>query len=166
MSARIRIKLGDTEVEYEGADRFLAKGLPALLDRLTGVAFEAPAHATKTQPRKTHEVAHARPASGGKKTAAQIYQAGKALAKSDALKTLLHAHWLEAHGGKERWKGRDVSTAYASSKAGEPANLSREILKLVKNGFVDGSRKDGWFLTDDGSTEVQRLLAGGSAQTK
>lgn len=144
MTTKIRIKVGEVEVEYEGAEAFLNKKLPELIGQLSKLAEHVPA-APSGDAQRHH------PPGRTAGTLASFLEAKSA--KANQLKRFLAtAEWLHLRGAK-RLKVGDITRALKENSQSRLGNPSDCLAKNVGKGHCE---KDGreFFVTDDGRSAL------------
>lgn len=141
MAAKIHVKVGDIEVDFEGPESFLDKKLPEFIAKLSGFA-EAPA----THPHQQHapKTKHA----GGSTTLAAFLKDSKATSKTK--KFLATAQWLHNKGSELVATG-EVVKAISDAHQSSVGNASQCLNTNVKSGYCEKT-KDGkkFYVTDEG----------------
>ena len=146
MTTKIRIKIGEVEVEYEGAEEFLDKKLLELIGQITKLAERAPALGKGE-------------GADGKDLSKDIDPGTLASfltacdAKSAQLKRFLAtAEWLHRKG-KKKMKTIDVTGALKENQQSRLGNASDCLNKNVSKGFCE---KDGteFYVTDEGRADL------------
>lgn len=144
MTTKIRIKVGEVEVEYEGAEAFLNKKLPELIGQLSKLAEHVPAVLPGGGQRQ-------HPPRGTSGTLASFLEAKSA--KTNQLKRFLAtSEWLHLRGAK-RLKVEGVTKALKDNNQARLGNPSDCLAKNVGKGHCE---KDGreFFVTDDGRSAL------------
>ncbi len=144
MTAKIRIKVGNVEVDYEGPKDFLDEKLYELVDKLSTLAEKVPteqddADVTDTENQTLEPLA-------------------SFLRRTDAGQThirrfLATAEWLHQKG-KSRLTTSDVTTALKQNNQSKVTNASQCLNRNVASGFCE---KDGagFFVTEDGKSALR-----------
>lgn len=146
MSTKIKIKVGEVEIEYEGPEAFLLKSLPGLIARLSGISDETPKDGAlgklKKEPKTKIE-------KGG--TLPEFIRAKKA-ADNQSKKFLATAVWLHDRGA-ERVSTADVRKALKDSHQSKLGNPAQCLNNNVTSGYAE---KDGkaFFVTDTGRSSL------------
>ncbi len=144
MTTKIRIKVGEVEVEYEGAEAFLNKKLPELIGQLSKLAEHVPA-APSSGGQRHH------PPRGTAGTLSSFLEAKSA--KTNQLKRFLAtSEWLHLRG-TNRLKVGDIAKALKDNNQSRLSNPSDCLAKNVRKGHCE---KDGreFFVTDDGRSAL------------
>lgn len=142
MTAKMKIRVGEVEVEYEGAEAFLEKKLPEFISQLSRIAYQAP-----TQMRKKTEDRGA-----GDPGALAAFLKAKKAGGNQLQRFLATAQWLHLRGQK-MLKTADVSKALKDnqqSKLGNPADC---LNKNVAKGHCEKSGSE-FFVTDEGRSAL------------
>lgn len=157
MNAKLRIKMGTVEVEYEGSDDFLKKELPALLKAVLEL------HASGR-----HESNEETEVTGGqaeppRKSLSVSTFAAKLGAKSGSSLALAAAAALVIGSGKESFSRAELLRAMQGAKSYYKAtysnNLSAYISTLVKGQDLLDQGADSYSLHDAKRKELLKALA-------
>ena len=145
MVVKIKIRVGDVEVDYEGPEAFLDKKLPALvsdLSKLTGAAG-----------RKVEKGGTGSGSGEGENagTLASFLQ-GKKVKSSQVRKFLATAAWLQI-GGAKSLKTGEVTSALKNSHQGRLSNPSDCLKKNTEKGFCEKSGIE-FYVTEEGIAEL------------
>jgi hypothetical protein len=140
MTSRIKIKFGDVEVEYEGADGFLKTALPKLLKEIAGLLGVPEAGGTKRSP-------------GGQKasgpasitTIAQRLNAHKLpdLVLAAALSLTLKGNATATKAGLRK----EMRDAVGFWKGAMATNFDKTLARLAKGGRITHSGGDNYALS-------------------
>jgi hypothetical protein len=145
MTTKIRVKVGDVEVDYEGPESYLDKKLPEFISQLS--KFSAHTSGDK-----------GKPGGGGAKRDAEepgslaIFLQKHGGAKSHEHRFLLTAQWLHLRG-VENLTTADVSKALRDNHQSRLANPSDCLNRNVRRGFCEKTQT-GFFVTEEGSKAV------------
>jgi hypothetical protein len=145
MTTKIKIKVGEVEIEYEGAEAFLLKSLPGLIARLSGMSEEAPAGGAHGKGKKEHKI---KAEKGG--TLPDFLRAKKATNQSR--KFLATAVWLHDRGAA-RVSTTDVRKALKDSLQGKLGNPAQCLNNNVSSGYCEKEGKV-FFVTDTGRSSL------------
>ena len=139
MATKMRIRVGNVEVEYEGPDSFLTKKLPDLIVRLSKIDVE-PSKDNGGEPR------------GRRPGTLAAFIKSKNAFNPQTKRFLATAQWLHLQG-KKSLRTTDVTGALKKHQQGRLTNASDCLNKNVNKGFCekDGSDFD---VTDDGRNEL------------
>lgn len=142
MTAKIRVRVGEIEVEYEGAEDFLESKLLTLLKEVGEISRRIPVQ-SKGIPAEAPEQEVG--------TLASILKAKNATT-NQVRKFLVTAYWLSLKGNKNL-KTSDVTAALKDSHQGRLGNAADCLNNNVSKGFCE---KDagGFYITPEGVTEV------------
>jgi len=164
MASKIRIRMGDVELEYEGEDSFLKDGLPDLLQSV------AELHASLTPLRESEQAGSG---DGGEtetaitKSEHQLQMSINTIAAKLSVKkgpdlvlaALAHSELIEK---KDRTTRTDMITEMRNAtsffKPSYIGNLSLNLSGLIKGGKVNELSKDVFALTDDAKKELATKL--------
>lgn len=141
---KIRARVGDVEIEYEGPESFLDKKLPDLISRLSKLA-EAPATPKPKQQKSA--------ASGEVGSLASFLQQ-HAAGTNQVKKFLATALWIEAKRGTSKLKTADVAQALRDSHQSRLGNPSDCLNHNVKKGHCEKDGAD-FFVTEEGRKSLE-----------
>lgn len=160
MVSKVRIRVGQIEVEYEGDERFLKDEMPALLEtvlrlhREAGDSIDAPAEQQSAHSTKKKETS-------GVGTTANI--AGRLGCNSGPDLILAAATRLTLGAGQDALPRKaihdEMKTAAAYYKKTYANNLSAYLSTLVKSGKLVESAKDTYALKASARKEIEAKLA-------
>ena len=142
MTTKIRVKIGDVEVEYEGPEDFLDSKLHRLVDDLSTLAKREPVEEKGSD---QDEIS-----SSGTSTLAAFLREKKAESHTDRF--LATAQWLHQRGMK-RIKTSDVSKALRENNQKKLTNPSVCLNRNVSKGLCEREGKE-FFVTDDGRNSL------------
>lgn len=140
MATKIKIKVGDVEIDYEGSETFLTGKIPEFVSKLTKICGNGAADgASKNGKGKVNPTG---PGPLGS------FLASKDAKNSQKKRFLATAEWLHRKG-KKRLKTGDVATALRDNSQTRLGNPSDCLSKNIGSGHCD---KDGreFFVTDEG----------------
>lgn len=146
MSAKIRVRVGEVEIEYEGAESFLDKKLPELVTQLSKLADRLPAGPGRGG------------SAGGPAGTARdpgplgTFLKGKNATQSQKRRFLATAQWLHSRGNN-RLRTRDVTKALKDNNQARIGNPSETLSQNVADGFIEKSGSE-FFVTDQGRGEL------------
>lgn len=162
MDAKLRIKMGEVEVEYEGSDDFLKKELPELLKGVLALHANAAERSGERIGDDTRTIEAATSKSMLGKLSAST-AAAKLGVKSGSDMVLAAAAALVFGEGKESFSRAELlkamQTAKAHFKATFRSNLSNYIITLIKSQDLLDHGGDSFGLQEDKRKELQRALA-------
>jgi hypothetical protein len=138
MTAKIRIKVGDIEIDFEGAESFLDKKLPELISRLSQMSETRNGDPEKDKVR--------RPA-GDPGTLAAFLRASKA-GSTKTKRFLATAAWLHRKGSA-RIRTNDVTKALKDNSQSSVGNASQCLNDNVGRGHCEKDGKQ-FYVTDEG----------------
>lgn len=147
MASKIRIRVGDVEVEYEGPEAFLEKKLPGLISQLSEVAKSAPAASDSEETPRTKR----KPAAKKVGTLAAFLKEHDATS-AQTRKFLATAEWLH-RGGKKELKTVDVTKALREAHQKRLGNPSQCLNSNVSQGYCEKQGKD-FYVTDEGKASL------------
>jgi len=160
--SKIRIKIDEVEVEYEGSDSFLKDELPALLDKVYALAGAQPASASKKHPNKDADN------SGGKKnTANGSVGTTSSIAADFSAKTgpdlaLAAGARLAIGLGRDSFTRDDLLTEMKSAttfyQKNYSGNLTKMLVGLVKAKKFREISKDTYSLSAATKTDLEARL--------
>lgn len=137
MTTKIRIKVGDIEVDFEGPGSFLDKKLLELISRLSQMSETPSADPEKSKTRR---------ASGDPGTLAAFLRVSKVRSKSKRF--LATAEWLHRKGSA-RVQTNDVRKALKENSQSSVGNASQCLNNNVTSGFCEKDGKQ-FYVTDEG----------------
>ncbi len=146
MAAKIRIKVGSVEVDYEGSDQFLEKKLPALIDHLAALAKDVPADATDKTEKKEEK-------GDSKVGALASFINDKAKGKSQVIRFLATAEWLHRKNGRKNIKTAEVSKALRDNHQKKISNPADTLNQNVTKGHCEKVGSE-FFVTEEGKKEL------------
>ena len=164
MGIRLRVRIGDVELEYEGEEAFLDDKLPSLLEALRGALpkrsamEEVPASAAP----EMSTAAGAAAAMTTRQLARRLEaRTGPEVAKCAA------AH-LGLFAGRPVFSRRDLlremQSATGHYKASMSGNLTKIIAGLVGEGFLVETAAEQYALSARGEREIRAKLGTGGAE--
>jgi len=143
VTSKIKIHVGDIEVEYEGPESFLDKKLTALVSQLSVLHDQLP----KDRAKKTHHSG----ASSDNSTIIAILKS-KSATSNQTKKFLAAAEWLHLRG-QTRLKTGDVTKALRDNSQAKIGNPAQTLIRNVTNGHCERDGKS-FFVTDEGRAEL------------
>lgn len=142
---KIRIRVGDVEVEYEGPESFLDKKLPELIARLS-----------RFEPRESRHGGHAGEGGAGRRTGdpgtLAAFLKSKSVGNSGVRKFLATAEWLHLKGSKNLKTG-EVTHALRDNRQGRLPNPADCLNKNVTKGHCEKIGRE-FFVTDEGRASL------------
>ncbi|HTW87828.1 MAG TPA: hypothetical protein VMD75_07465 [Candidatus Binataceae bacterium] len=142
---KIRLRVGEVEVEYEGPEAFLSKRMPSLLADLSKLSSQIPSAESKGKPQKKGESGDPGPLA--------TYLNGKNAVKNQQRRFLATAQWLHDRG-TERLKTVDVTKALQDSHQSRLGNPSDSLAKNVSKGHCEKLSKTEFHVTEEGRTSL------------
>jgi hypothetical protein len=157
MTSKIRVKIGDIEIDYEGADDFLKKDLLNLIKNISEINIpEGGSTGGKNDEEKPHGGGR-----GGAGHSSTAFFAHKIGAKSGS-DLILAASYHMAMNGKESFSSTDIITemrnASAYFKKNYVANLSKYLKTLSKSGQLNESGKNKYSLSPEEVEKAKNFL--------
>lgn len=159
--SKIRIKIDEVEVEYEGSDSFLKDELPALLDKVYALAGAQPASASKKHPKDVDSSA------GKKNTANGSVGTTSSIAADFSAKTgpdlaLAAGARLAIGLGRDSFSRDDLLTEMKSATTFYQKNYSGNLTKMLA-GLVKAKKfreisKDTYSLSAATKTDLEARL--------
>jgi hypothetical protein len=146
VTTKIKIKVGEVEIEYEGPEAFLLKSLPGLIARLSGMSDETPKDGTHGKGKKENKV---KTEKGG--PLPDFLRAKKAT-DNQSKKFLATAVWLHNRGAA-RITTADVRKALKDSLQGKLGNPAQCLNNNVSSGYAEKEGK-AFFVTDTGRSSL------------
>jgi len=143
MTAKIRVRVGDIEVDYEGAENFLDKKLPELVTYLSKLAERVP---QRTESGKTGIKERGDPG-----TLASFLKVKNATI-SQKRRFLATAEWLHRRGSV-KLKTRDITKALQDNHQKRIGNPSDTLLQNISDGSCEKAGSE-FFVTDEGRTAL------------
>lgn len=143
MPSKIRVRVGQIEVEYEGPDGFLDKKLLDMIRQLSEISKSVPESAGGT--------GSAAQEAGDPGTLASFLNSKNATS-SQVKKFLATAQWLHLKG-KRRLKTGDVTKALRDNSQARLGNASNTLSRNITKGFCerDGSE---FYVTSEGIADL------------
>lgn len=138
---KIRIRVGEVEVEYEGAEAFLNKKLPDLIKQLSG--FTEPVQGSKSGSGGSRK-----PGPGGDAGTLASFLKAKNVGNSGVKRFLATAEWLHLRGAK-RLKTGEVTQALRDNHQGKIGNPADSLNKNVSKGHCEKVGRE-FYVTDEG----------------
>jgi hypothetical protein len=146
MTAKIKIKVGPLEVEYEGAEAFLTKNLPDLLTKLVHLSPQMDESTGLESASKKGGRAVGDPV-----PLATFLQAHNA-SKIQNTRFLATAQWLHRKGSK-MLKTSDVSKALVDSHQSRLSNPADCLNQNVKKGYCEKTGNE-FYVTEEGRSHL------------
>ncbi len=144
MTTKVRIKVGEVEVDFEGPESFLTKKLPDLISQLSSLAKQVPSGSAGSS-----AIGSGGGGTGGGNTGTlPAFLKEKRVGKNQKKKFLATAQWLHLKGS-ERIRTGDVAKALRDSHQGRITDPSICLAKNVTHGNCEKVGED-FFVTDDG----------------
>jgi len=141
MATKLRIRVGDVEVEYEGPEAFLNKKLPELIGNVAKV------RGTKSE----GDEGGSGMGSEGSQTLVAFLGATNSKSNQKR-KFLATAQWL--HGqGKKMLRTRDITAALKESQQSRLGNPSDCLNKNIADGFCQKEGQE-FFVTPEGKRKL------------
>lgn len=143
---KIRVRAGEVEVEYEGAESFLDKKLPELIAQLSALdANTRPDDVTDGGDRN-------KPAGGSDPGALGSFLRKYNASVNQMQRFLATSQWLHLRGS-QTIKTSEVSKALQGNHQSRLGNPSEFLNKNVAKGFCEKSGS-GFFVTEEGRAEL------------
>jgi hypothetical protein len=143
--SKIRIRVGEVEVEYEGPQEFLDKKLPTLVSDLSRMEGSNGSGKSARANKSTEN------GNGNAGTLAAFIKEGSR-GRSQTGKFLAAAEWLHRKGNN-RVKTGDITKALRENNQGRLGNPADCLNKNVAKGFCEKDGRD-FYVTDDGRKEL------------
>lgn len=144
---KIRIRIGEVEVEYEGAEAFLNKKLPELVKQLSGLAESVPAAKGGSGGADMGRASRV----GDPGTLASFLKS-KNVGSSGVKRFLATAEWLHLRGAKQLKTG-DVTQALRDNHQGRIGNPADCLNKNVSKGHCEKVGRE-FYVTDEGRSSL------------
>ena len=144
MSAKIRVRVGEVEVEYEGPEAYLDSKLMVLIEKLKAVSETIPPIEKRQGKKET---------SGKEPGTLASFLKKKSATTSQVKKFLATAEWLHLKG-KTRMTTTDVNKALKDSSQTRLNNASDCLTKNVSKGFCEKDGKREFSVTDEGRKDL------------
>lgn len=163
MSSKVRIRMGQVEVEYEGDEQFLKDELPALLDSVSKLYREAKnVSGDDEAPDPATPVVPTPPTLNAVGTTTNI--AAKMHVDSGPHLILAAAARLTLGGGKPSFSRQtlleEMKTASSYFNKNYASNLSQYLTGLVRSGKLMETAKDTYAMTATTLSEIEAKIAG------
>jgi hypothetical protein len=160
VTTKLRVRIGEVEVDYEGTDTFLRSELPALLTTVLEL------HAKTAQASAKEEVHSEKrpkaPRQSGNAPVSASTAATKMGCRSGSDLALAAAAALVIGEGKDSFSRSDLLESMRAAKAHYKAsyanNLSKYLTTLVKSGDLLDHGGDKYGLQDSKRTELEQKL--------
>jgi hypothetical protein len=146
MAAKIRIKVGAVEVEYEGQESYLDKKLLGLVEQLTKLNKAVPPTSGGGGPRTPN-------VPGG--TTLVRFLADRNAKTNQVRKFLATAVWLQDMKDQQRLQVRDVTSALKDANQTRLGNPSQCLKQNMGKGYCEKDGKQ-FYVTDEGRRELDR----------
>lgn len=160
---KIRCKIGEMEVEYEGKESFLKDDLSHLLDTMSGF-FKAHLNATKSTSSSIFEKRDEDPQAGQSQFDLSVNSIAARLdVKTGPDLAMAACGYLTLVKGKERCSRAEVlatmkeASSYYKTSMG--SNLSAHLGRLVKINRLNETASDTYALTANERTTIENSLA-------
>ena len=145
MAIKVRMRVGDVEVEYEGEKAFLTKQVPALIRELATVVGEAGENAEAGG----QTTCQGGPRSNGQPGPLPSFLDSKKKTKNNQVRRFLGtAEWLHLKGNSEI-STADVTKALQQSRQAKLTNPCDYLNKNVAKGHCE-KHGNQFFVTDEG----------------
>jgi hypothetical protein len=148
--AKLRLKIGQLELEYEGSETFIENGLMHIIERLTTLDvpnMPPPPHEAGEQATLPPPAAQLAPPKSSLSTTDFAAQMG---AKSGTDLVMAAASYLHHTKGVEEFRRPDIlqemKSAKAFFRASYGSNLTKSLDTLVKSGRLQNPRSDTYTL--------------------
>ncbi|MDE1158638.1 MAG: hypothetical protein PW791_10250 [Neorhizobium sp.] len=166
-SAKIKIKLGSLELEYEGEPAFLTEGLPALLERFSSLSDQVAAPADEPTASGTHSAAAALPEMSllGEKvmTLTSNSVAARLGVRSGVDIIICAMATLEIFGGKAGVTKKEIQLEMKQAKSyynsGYMNNFGRNLASLIKAKKINQLGSDSYALSAAERKQLEAQLA-------
>lgn len=144
MVLKVRIKVGQIEIEYEGPEAYLDKHMPTLIKQLSEIAKSTPNIVATDAPGDASYSSDPGPLVSFLKE--------KKATSAQVRKFLATAQWLHLKG-KDRLITKDITQAISDSKQTHLGNASDILNKNIGKGFCE---KDGaeFYVTPEGKADL------------
>lgn len=160
MTSKIRIKMGEIEIEYEGTEAFLKEELPDLLKAVSDL-YKSSAPLIATIPKSTSSTANV---ISNKKiegtTATLAAKLGGGTGPELIMSAAARLHFVS---GREKFHKKDISEEIRSAsnyfKASYASNLVSLLNGLVKSGKLMEPSKDNFSLSAESLKDIGAKLA-------
>lgn len=123
---RIRIKLGEVEIEAEGDKEFVEKHIEEFKKEMPKIAKELPPKEKIITPEISKEKVELE-----KLSLAEFYKQKQPKDHNETV--VVFAYWLTKKEGKEEFGPKDINNCYAQIGAKKPANVPY-IMKILASG--------------------------------
>ena len=150
---RIRIKLGEVEIEVEGDKEFVEKHIEEFKKEMPKIAKELPSKKTVTPEIQKEKDELER------LSLAEFYKMKQPKDHNETV--VVFAYWLRKKEGEEEFKTRDISNCYDTTRIQKPKNITQHIQAVAsgKKAWLTGGSKKGFYkLTLTGEDFVEKEL--------
>ena len=145
MTIKVRFKVGNIEVDYEGSEDFLESKLPKLISDVTTLAEQVPAESDDSDSNGNTE-------SGTPITLASFLKEKKV--DSQNRRFLATAQWIHLKKGMDHIKTVDVTKALRDNQQTKIGNPSDCLNRNVSKGYCEKVNNNGFFVTDEGRNSL------------
>lgn len=149
MAIKVKLRVGDVEIEYEGAEAFMIKKIPGLIEDLRQKGRPSN-QVNDTSRQKVHSNGNA---NGGDPGTLAAFLSSKDAKGKQVKRFLATAEWLHQKG-TDLILTSEVTAALKENRQNKIGNPADCLNKNVSRGFCE---KDGkrFFVTDEGRKELE-----------
>lgn len=151
---RIRIKLGEVEIEAEGDKEFVEKHIEEFKKEMPKIAKELPSKEKTVIPETQKEKVELEGLS-----LAEFYKQKKPKDHNET--AVVFAYWLTKKKKKEEFKTKDITACYDEARIPKPKNVTQHIQAVAsgkKAQLTPGSKRGYHKLTLTGEEFVEKEL--------
>lgn len=169
MAAKIKLKVGSMELEYEGDPEFLTGGIEALLETMGGLATKMPIEATPTAPSAVTPFAHMNDGASASTTQGGSFAfttntiAARLNSNSGSDLVICALAQLEFVQGKTSSTRSDILAEMKSAasyyKSTYSNNLSKSFDTLLKSQRINQIAKDTYALSANERKQLEAKVA-------
>jgi hypothetical protein len=148
---RIRIKLGEVEIEAEGDKEFVEKHIEEFKKEMPKIAKELPPKEV------TPEIPKGEIGLKGL-SLVEFYKKKQPKDHNDTV--VVFAYWLAKRKGQEEFQTKDISACYDEARIPKPKNVPQHILAMTRKACLTAGSKKGWYkLTLTGEEFIEKELS-------
>ncbi|MGQ9848338.1 MAG: hypothetical protein ACUVQP_12680 [Bacteroidales bacterium] len=151
---KIRIKIGDVEIEAQGDKEFVEKHIEEFKKEMPKIAKELPPKEKPIPPEIPREEVELEKLSLG-----EFYKRKQPKDHNETV--VVFAYWLTKKEGKAEFKGGDINTCYDEARISKPKNVRQHIKGMTsgKKAYLTAVARRGYYkLTLTGEEFVEKEL--------
>jgi hypothetical protein len=152
---RIRIKIGEVEIEAEGDKEFVEKQIEEFKNEIPEIAKDIPAKEKTVNSETPKEKVELEGLS-----LAEFYKRKQPKDHNETV--VVFAYWLTKKKGKEEFKTKEISACFDEARIPSPKNITQHISAVAsgkKKPYLTAGSEKGWYkLTLSGEDFVEKEL--------